>query len=643
MNDGLASQVGPARSDPPPPLAPLAAERVVGRLPSLRETTVADGQLFWLEQRPAEGGRTTLMGRPAHQPHGVARERTPGSWDLRTRVHAYGGGSFCCGSGCVVFVHDGDRCLWRLDLAGSGAPQRLTNPAERCFADGLIDPLRRRWIGVMEANGRDQLVTVPLDGGEPQQLHPAADFCGYAAISPDGQQLAWVEWQQPHMPWDRSELWLAGLTASGELTARRCVAGSNAEAPQAISVFQPLWIGPEELVVAEDSSGWWNLRRLHTGSGQWQTLLPLEAEFAMPQWVYGMRTTAWDGEHLVAAACREGAWQLGEVSLDPKLVGTAAAWRPLDQPFDDLAYLAAAEGVVACVASSPTSASGLLQLELASGHWQHAPVSDLPLPLAAISRPEPLWFAGHGGAPTHAWYHPPLGGAKPTSPLLVKGHSGPTGMARRGLQLAIQFWTSRGWGVVDVNYGGSTGFGRAYRQRLQGQWGVADVADCAAAAGALVAAGRASPQRIAIEGGSAGGFTALAALCFTEAFSAAACRYAVCDPAALASHDHRFEARYLDGLIGPWPEAAASYAARSPLLHAGRIRCPVILFQGLEDTVVPPEQTDRMAAALAANGIPVEVHHFAGEGHGFRNGSVQIQVLEATEAFFRRHFGLPQP
>ncbi len=257
----------------------------MGRLPSLRETTVADGQLFWLEQRPAEGGRTTLMGRPAHQPHGVARERTPGSWDLRTRVHAYGGGSFCCGSGCVVFVHDGDRCLWRLDLAGSGAPQRLTNPAERCFADGLIDPLRRRWIGVMEANGRDQLVTVPLDGGEPQQLHPAADFCGYAAISPDGQQLAWVEWQQPHMPWDRSELWLAGLTASGELTARRCVAGSNAEAPQAISVFQPLWIGPEELVVAEDSSGWWNLRRLHTGSGLQERVCvgPLEVHLLLRQ------------------------------------------------------------------------------------------------------------------------------------------------------------------------------------------------------------------------------------------------------------------------------------------------------------------------------------------------------------------------
>ncbi len=646
MDDGLAN---PRAADPVEPptdhsSGPLPAQLVVGRTPSQKETCFADGWLYWLEQRPAEGGRTTLLRRPADRSEAAATELTPAPWNLRSRVHAYGGGSFCCGGGWVVFADDGDRCLWALDLQRAGSPHRLTSPpaapGERAFADGLIDAPRQRWIGVMEAKGRDQLVSVPLAGGEPRLLHQPADFCGYAVLSPDGRQLAWIAWQQPHMPWERSQLWLAEVDDHGALQHCRCVAGDG---PEAVSLFQPLWIGPGELVVADDRSGWWNLRRLYTGSGQWQTLLPLEAEFAMPQWVYGMRTTAWDGERLVAAACREGAWQLGEVSLDPALLGTAAAWRPLAQPFDDLACLSAAKGAVACVASSPTQASGLLQLELASGHWRHAPVSALPLPAEGISRPEPLWFAGHGGAPTHAWYYPPLGGASPTSPLLVKGHSGPTGMARRGLQLAIQFWTSRGWGVVDVNYGGSTGFGRAYRERLQGQWGVADVADCAAAAEALVAAGRASPERVAIEGGSAGGFTALVALCFTGTFRAAACRYPVCDPAALAQHDHRFEARYLDGLIGPWPEAAATYAARSPLAHAGLIAAPVIFFQGLDDTVVPPEQTEQMAAALAARGIPVEVHRFAGEGHGFRDGAVQVRVLEASEAFFRRQFALAPP
>jgi dipeptidyl aminopeptidase/acylaminoacyl peptidase len=418
------------------------------------------------------------------------------------------------------------------------------------------------------------------------------------------------------------------------------VAGSGGGAGQAISVFQPLWIGNQELVVAEDSSGWWNLKRLDSGTQRWQTLLPMEAEFAMPQWVYGMRTTAWDGQRLLAAACRDGVWSLGEVSLASEAAPGADRWQPLALPFDDLADVSAANGRLACVASSPTTGQGLLQLELASGAWRHEPVATSPLPPQAISEPEALWFAGHGSARTHAWYYPPQGGASPGSPLLVKGHSGPTGMARRGLSLGIQFWTSRGWGVVDVNYGGSTGFGRAYRERLDGLWGVADVEDCAAAARALVAAGRASPARIAIEGGSAGGFTALAALCFTDVFRAAACRYAVSDPAALAGHDHRFEARYLDGLIGPWPEAAATYAARSPLAHAERIRCPVIFFQGLDDQVVPPEQTDRMAAALEANGVPVVVHRFAGEGHGFRSGTVQQQVLEATEAFFRKHFQL---
>lgn len=636
------------QSDPEGQPQPLPAAQVVGRRPGLREPVLSGGRLFWLEQRPQEGGRTTLMVRSAGTGPGAALEVTPPPWNLRSRVHAYGGGSYCVGGDTLVFVHDGDRCLWRCRLdprsgRPQGPPEALTTPAERAFADGLIDASRQRWIGVMEADERDWLVAVPLAGGEPVVLHRPADFCGYGCLSPDGHQLAWVEWQQPHMPWERSQLWLADLSADGTLRGPRAVAGSCAGDPRGISVFQPLWLNADELVVASDASGWWNLQRLHSRAGRWQTLLPMAAEFAMPQWVYGMRTTAWDGGQLIAAACREGVWELGRVALEAEVLGRPEAWQPLGLPFTDLAGLSAGDGRLVAVASSATTLEGLLELELASGRWQHSPVAPCPLAAAAISRPQAWWFEGHGGARTHAWFYPPLGGATAQSPLLVKGHSGPTGMARPGLSLAIQFWTSRGWGVVDVNYGGSTGFGRAYRERLNGLWGVADVADCAAAARSLVAAGWASPSRIAIEGGSAGGFTALAALCFSDVFKAAACRYPVCDPAALAVHDHRFEARYLDGLIGPWPEAAATYAARSPLAHAERIRCPVILFQGLEDTVVPPEQTERMALALTANHIPVQVHLFPGEGHGFRNGAVQLQVLEATETFFNRQFGLASP
>ena len=634
--------------------APLSAALALGKTPSLKEPQLLDGVLYWQEQRPDERGRTTLMARdPGSR---SPREMTPGRWNLRCRVHEYGGGACAIGRNAsgeaiAVFVHDSDRCLWQLRLEASDAePQRLTPPGgddrfHGHLGGGVIDAIGNRWIGVLEIHGRDQLVAVPLQGGEPQRLHQPADFCGYLALSPSGRHLAWVEWQQPCMPWERSQLWLGELNPDGSLGAARPVAGSRPADPQGCSVFQPIWAG-SDLVVSNDRSGFWNLERW-IGAAEtsaalepcWQALVPMQAECAMPQWVFGMSTHAWDGEQLLVMACRQGSWKLGRVHL-PSRADEHAIWEPIAQPFTDLAGLCAEAGRLACVASSACNPSGLLELELATSQWRHQPAAPCPLRLEAISQPQEVWFEGHGGQATHAWYYPPIGGSTAESPLLVKGHSGPTGMARTGLSLGIQFWTSRGWGVVDVNYGGSTGFGRAYRERLNGQWGVVDVADCAAAAQALVSRGLASAERIAIEGGSAGGFTALAALCFTTTFRAGASRYGVADLSALATDTHRFEARYLDSLVGPWPVAKATYEARSPLQHAGRIHCPVIFFQGLEDVVVPPEQTERMAEALRGNGVPVEVHLFPEEGHGFRNGATQIQVLEATEAFFRHHFQL---
>jgi dienelactone hydrolase len=587
-------------------------------------------------------------------PQAPPEELTPGSWDLRTRVHEYGGGVVAIAGSDVVFVHDGDRCLWHCDLAAppgkaGHAFRRLTPAAAadrpRAFAGGVIDPTRKRWLGVMEAEGRDQLVAVPLGGGEPERLLACADFCGDALLSPSGSQLAWIEWQHPAMPWERNTLWLADLSEDGTLLTPRPLAGVAAGNPDE-ALFQPLWIttpdGLETLVVASDVHGFWNLQLLEPGEPRWQPLLPQHADFGLPQWVYGMRTSAWDGQRLLALCCRDGAWELGDVPLAGS-GGATGTWQPVALPFNDLSGVAAAAGHVVALASGPLIGPGLLQLELDSGQWHHSPASPEPCPLspAQISTPEGFWFEGHNGLPTHAWYYPPCDGANAEAPLLVKSHSGPTAMARTGLSLAIQYWTSRGWGVVDVNYGGSTGFGRAYRERLNGQWGVVDVADCAAAARALVSAGKAHPERLAIEGGSAGGFTTLAALCFTNVFRAGASRYGVGDLSALAQDTHRFEAGYLDSLVGPWPQAEAIYGQRSPLQHADRIRCPVIFFQGLEDKVVPPDQTDRMAAALQTNGIAVEVHRFAGEGHGFRRSETQIEVLEATEAFFRRHLGLP--
>jgi len=632
---------------------PLSARTALGRQPVLKAPQILGNWVLWLEQRPQEKGRTTAMIRPWQQPDKPAKELTQAPADLRCRVHEYGGGAMAAalmGDRLLLsWIDDSDRCLWFQAWSGMRGetcealraetePMRISAPGEEALGGGLIDQNRLHWLGVMEREGRDHLVRFSLNqcDQQPKVLHEADDFAGYPALSADGNQLAWVEWCQPAMPWDACELRWAQITRGGELKQVRTLAGSSPDAEQQVSVFQPIWQPDGSLIVAEDSSGWWNLMRHGDPAGdrnQWERPWPMQAETAMPQWVFGMSTTAWDGEELLAAICSDGCWELKRLMAD----GSTSS---VKQPFDDLSDLHADAGRAVAIASNDRIGQGLLELELASGEWMHTPASDATLPIGAISRGESFWFDGAEGRRTHAWYYPPLDGAHRDSPLLVKSHSGPSSMARRGLSLGIQFWTTRGWGVVDVNYGGSTGFGRAYRERLIGSWGVVDVEDCAAAATALVEAGRAHPERIAIEGGSAGGFTTLACLCFTNVFRAGACRYAVSDLTSLASETHRFEARYLDSLVGPWPQDRDRYEQLSPLGHAKSIRCPVIFFQGLQDNVVVPEQTERMAAALRSNGLPVEVQTFPNEGHGFRDSEVKVQVLEATEAFFRRHLGL---
>ena len=633
--------------------SPLPARHAVGKLPSLKEPQLLPGPegsvwLLWLEQRPREKGRTTALLRRFGQQDAIPVELTPAPVNLRSRVHDYGGGVLTAAMEAdhLVLVWVDQGCLWQQrwrvpsgELESPIAldtPFRLTQPGDWDLADGLLDLARQRWIGIREFDGIDQLVSVQLSTADqqPQLLYQPADFAGYACLSPDGDQLAWLEWQHPAMPWDSSRLWTASLGRDGILLTKNCSAGGDG-----VSVFQPQWLPTGQLLVAEDSSGWWNLMLKDPGESPWLRPWPMAAETGLPQWVYGMRTTAWDGEKILTAACREGSWSLLRLGLD----GSVSA---IDQPYDDLAGVQALRGRAVAVASNGTSGAGLLELDFrqeAAEPWQHSPAEQSALPLEEISTAVALWFEGSGGRRTHAWYYPPSNGSLGAAPLLVKSHSGPTAMARRGLNLALQYWTSRGWGVVDVNYGGSTGFGRAYRERLNGGWGVVDVEDCAAAAQALIASGRANPAQIAIEGGSAGGFTTLACLCFNDVFRVGACRYAVCDLSAMAEDTHRFEARYLDSLVGTWPAERRTYEERSPLKHAGRISCPVLFFQGLQDRVVPPEQTERMAAALRANGIPVEVRLFEQEGHGFRDSNVQIQVLEETEAFFRHHLQLGSP
>lgn len=657
---------------PPIHAAPLDSALATGRWPSIREPRLLATRVYWLEQRPREGGRATLMVLPLEALEAArscrldqlpGQEITPAPCNLRSRVHDYGGGVVALhqsgSSTTVVWVDDRDGCLWLRQLlwpGGSsrcelGQPTRLCSPAARCFADGLIDARCQRWIGVMESEGADHLVGVPLAGGEPELLRRADAFLGYAALSPGGSHLCWIEWETTTMPWEASRLHIARFEGDGRLSVDQVIAGGTpSTAGQTCSLFQPVWQGNGDLVVANDRSGFWNLERLAGAEGWqpdqaaapiWDPLIQAEEEFAMPQWTYGMRTTTWDGTQLITASCRKGQWRLGAVAPE-------GGWRELDTSFDDLSWLDGEAGDVIAVAASPRTAPGLLHMHTSrlkqAGDgladrptWSHHPCASLPVESHLIREPEAIWFPGSDGRPTHAWYHPPAQDGPSPPPLLVKVHSGPTSMARREFSPTIQFWTSRGWAVVDVNYGGSTGFGRAYRQRLDGEWGVVDVQDCAAAASFLIDSGLADPDRIAMEGGSAGGFTTLACLAFTTVFRAGACRYPVCDPSLLAQDTHRFEARYLDGLIGPWPQASAVYDARSPLQHVDRISVPVILFQGLQDRVVPPVQSERMTAALRDRGVPVELHCFPEEGHGFRDSTVQRRVLEATEAFFHRH------
>ncbi len=639
-------------------LKPLSAASALGEQPILKEPRLVDQWSLWLEQRPNEGGRTTAFIRPWGKSGLPPQELTPAPIDLRTRVHTYGGGaltSFVKGDQLLLtWIDDLDGCLWSQVWKGlSGvnhteyplleslhSPRRLSAKGDYLLADGLIDPFRQRWIGIMEKDGRDFLVAFLLDQSDqaPIYIYEPLDFAGYSALSPDGAHLVWVEWQQPSMPWEESALWLGSFDEKGFIEKKKLLAGSIGEKCNKTSVFQPQWLSSGELVVSEDGQGWWNLM-IHDfeidddASVGWSYPWPMKAETAFPQWIYGLTTTAFTGERLVSLNCKNASWQIDLLSLDGSVT-------KVEQPFDDLTGLDAKKDHILAIGSNATTQPGLLEIDLNDASWIHTIFGPEVINKSQISIPESFWFKGFKGRMTHAWYYPPAQWDGHPAPLLVKSHSGPTSMATRGLNLGIQFWTSRGWGVVDVNYGGSTGFGRSYRERLMGSWGEVDVFDCAAAAEALVASGQANNKYVAIEGGSAGGFTTLSCLCFTDVFSVGACRYAVSDLVAMSRETHRFEEGYLDHLLGPLLHNRHLYYERSPLNNAERINCPVVFFQGMKDKVVLPSQTQKMVDILRAKDVPVELYTFDQEGHGFKDSRVKIKVLEKTEQFFRRYLGL---
>jgi dipeptidyl aminopeptidase/acylaminoacyl peptidase len=623
-------------------VAPYGAWRSTITIDALVAGQVAIGQiavdgtgLFWTESRPTESARTAVVHR---DPGGRCHDVLAAPWSVRTRAHEYGGGAFAVSEGTVFFCNDADQRVYAVRPGDD--PRPLTPAGPFRFADAVVDRRSSRLLAVREDHSRageepvSSIVAIPLDGGTAgQPLVSDRDFFSSPRLCPAGRRLAWLAWSHPHMPWDECELWLAEISSDHTLRDARLIAGGNGE-----SIFQPEWSPDGVLHFVSDRTGWWNLYRWSEGGAR--SLHPMDAEFGLPQWAFGMSTYAFAGEdRLVCTYTRGGIWHLA--TLQP----STGAWREIATTSVAFSAVRAESGRAFVLAAGSTEPAALIEIDLESDARRVLRVT-APLPPAtdSVSVGEAFEFATTGGETAHAFLYPPANrdfaapqGERP--PLRVRTHGGPTGAADGGYKLAIQYWTSRGYAVLDVNYRGSTGYGRTYRRRLDGAWGIADVDDCVHGARAVAKRGLADRDRLTISGGSAGGYTTLCALTFRDVFRAGASYYGIGDLAALARDTHKFESRYLDSLVAPWPEGADVYRARSPLFHIEGLSCPVIFFQGLDDRVVPPNQAEAMVDALRAKGLPVAYLAFPGEGHGFRRAETMRRALEAEFGFFARVLG----
>ncbi|HMN75445.1 MAG TPA: S9 family peptidase [Burkholderiaceae bacterium] len=621
--------------------SPLSAQRIAAGSRPLAAPQIDGGSVCWLEGLPAQGGRVAIVRGRVDRKDGEGGEGaivTPPPFNVRSRVHEYGGGAMLADAGTLYFSNFADNLVYA--QPPQGAPRALTAEPLQRHADFALDRPRRRLIAVREDHSqpgrepRASLVALPLAGGAGVELAAGADFYAAPRLSPAADQLAWLAWNHPRMPWEGSELWLADVGRDGLLARARRIAGGPGEA-----LVQPLWSPRGDLFVVSDRSGWWNLYRVQ--GDVLEPVLPMAAEFGRPLWVFGQAMVGFTGEdEIVATYTIQGTSRLVRIDL------ARGSAQPLETPFTDIDELAAGPGYVVALAASPTEAQQLVRIAAATGAHEVLARSVDELPDASlISVAEAISYPSAGGRTAHAFFYAPRNDAfeAPAGtlpPLVVMSHGGPTSMSANTLRLSIQFWTSRGFAVLDVNYGGSTGYGSAYRDLLRGQWGIVDVEDCVAGARHLAATGRVDGARMAIRGGSAGGYTTLSALAFHDVFKAGASYFGVSDLAALDADTHKFESHYTSYLIAPpGPERERLYAQRSPSRHADGIACPMIFFQGLDDKVVLPAQSEVMVEALAARGVPVAYLTFEGEGHGFRRQETIVRTLEAEASFYAQVFG----
>ena len=628
--------------------SPISADLVAGATLGLSDVRADGADIYWIEGRPAEAGRRVLVRWRA----GVTRDMTPPPFDVGTRVHEYGGGAYTAAGGRVVFSNRADGSVWLID--GDAAPRALGGMDGLRFADFALSPDGCFVFCVREdhnTNGEAAAAIVAFDcgadadptdnGGTALVMGP--DFLASPRPSPDGRFMAWVEWDHPNMPWDATRLRAASLLQEGtdmpRLAAPWTLAGDDGTAR---SVIEPRWEANGNLLASSDISGWWNLYRFDVANASPAVpVAPMQAEIGLPQWIFGLRSYCPlpDGS-ILALAIRDGENRM--------LVLRDGAATPVDLHFPTQCPVALSDGMLAWLDTPPDDAASVMR-----GAPGQAPTvlrRAITLPMAAddIAHAQALHFplsdaaAGTG----HAFFYPPAnarycGVTGTLPPLVVMAHGGPTGRANPAFSFKVQWWTSRGFAVVDVNYGGSTGFGRSYRERLEREWGIVDIDDCIAACQHLMTQGLVDPKRIVIRGSSAGGLTVLGALARSDLFAAGTSLYGVTDLRALAQETHKFESRYLDSLIGPYPQDEDTYIARSPLTQAADIHVPVLFLHGLDDKVVPPAQADEMARALRQRGITCAQYEFEGEGHGFRQEATVRRALELELDFYRQVLGLP--
>jgi dipeptidyl aminopeptidase/acylaminoacyl peptidase len=606
----------------------------VGASRGLAEVRPDGGDLYVLESRPEEAGRVALLRLTGD---GVVTDVAP-DLSVRSRVHEYGGGAYAVRDGRIVLTDFPDGRLLTMDAPDEPLRELVVHPQLR-FADMEIDPARGRVLAVLEDRRdsellpRNLLCAVALADGALRELVTDHDFVSDPRLSPDGSVLAWLTWDFPNMPWDGTDLWVARIAEDGGLQDPVHVAGGLAE-----SIVQPRWAPDGSLVFVSDRSGWWNLERWSHEARTPAPLLPMAAEFSGPQWVFGLSDLDVDGDGtIVATASSEGRQRL--YALAP---GQAA--QEVRVPVDRIDDVRVQNGVVTLVGAASDQPAAILRFDLASGLAERVRASGpMVVDPTELSRPQHVSFPSTEGRTAHAWYYPPtstraVGPTDERPPLVVMSHGGPTAQASPTLSYARQVFTSRGIAVVDVDYGGSTGYGRAYRELLHERWGIVDVEDCTAAARYLVDQGLADPRRLAIRGGSAGGYTTLATLCFTDAFGAGVSYYGIGDLESFAAVTHKFESQYDVWLVGPRADQQR-YRDRSPNSHADRISCPVLVIQGSEDRIVPPSEAEGIVAALARNGLPHAYLLFEGEGHGLRKAENQRRALEAELSFYAQVFG----